>query len=324
MEFAGYLYTYFRGNIFGEGESQHIHMSVSRDGLFWSELNGNEAVLKAELGTGGVRDPYIFRAHDGNKFYLIGTDLDANGGDWAQYGGNGSRLICIWESDDLVNWSDERLVEFGLEDSACTWAPVCIYDEENANYVVFWSTDYKGGNGKRIYYRTTTDFKTFSEAHIFKDIEENTQNIKNLGSEVIEKYITFIDSTMIKCDDTYLRFTKREQDLTILLEKSDSVMGEFTIVKNIIANETGVEGPAIYKMNDNDRYILMMDGYAGKNAGVGYFPLIADGKEALKNAEFRRLNDNEFRMPNGAKHGSIIPITEEEYNAVVAKWGIQN
>src|SRR5690606_12949333 len=36
---------------------------------------------------------------------------------------------------------------------------------------------------------------------------------------------------------------------------------------------------------------------------------------------FRRLETHEFRMPTGAKHGSIIPVTAAEYEAIIAKWG---
>lgn len=306
-EYAAYVYTYFRGNIYGNGESQNIHAAVSEDGFFWSALNQNEPILNAELGTGGVRDSYLIRSPEGDHFYLMGTDLDANGGDWADYGNNGSRYICIWESDDLVNWSEERLVEIAPQNAACMWAPEATYDETTGEYVVYWATGLKNGNGKKIYYAKTRDFWTFTEPQIYKDVENGT---------------TFIDTTMIEYDGTYYRFTKNENEITILMETSDSVLGDFSLVKTRIADEWGVEGPAIYKINGEEKWCLYMDGYADDNAGVGYFPLIAESLEDLKAGNFRKLESSEYEMPKGAKHGSFVPITQEEYDALVEKWGI--
>ncbi len=41
-------------------------------------LNNGEPVLISKLGEKGVRDPYILRAADGKKFYIIATDLSIN------------------------------------------------------------------------------------------------------------------------------------------------------------------------------------------------------------------------------------------------------
>lgn len=305
-EYSAYVYTYFRGNIYGKGESQHIHMAASEDGFFWTALNKNEPILKAELGTKGVRDSYLVRSPEGDHFYLIGTDLDANGGDWASYGGNGSRYIRVWESDDLINWSKERLILIAPENAACMWAPETTYDKTTGEYIVYWATGLKGGDGKKIWYARTRDFYTFSEPKIYKNTENG---------------ITFIDTSMIEYQGTYYRFTKNENEISILMETSNAVLGDFTLVKTQIAGEFGVEGPAIYKINGEEKWVLYMDGYTKDNAGVGYFPLIANSLEDLKSANFVRMKAGEYRMPDGAKHGSFVPVTAEEYKALQDKWG---
>lgn len=305
-EYAAYLYTYFRGNIYGNGESQHIHIATSTDGFFWTALNDNEPILKAELGTKGVRDSYLIRSPEGDHFYLIGTDLDANGGDWGAYGGNGSRYIRIWESDDLVNWSEERLVLIAPENAACMWAPETTYDPTTGEYVVYWATGLKGGDGKKIWYAKTRDFYTFTEPQIYKNTEGG---------------ITFIDTSITEYQGVYYRFTKNENELSILLETSDKVLGEYSLVKKQIAGEFGVEGPAIYRINGEEKWVLYMDGYTGVNSGVGYFPLVANSLEDLKSGNFVRMNKGEYEMPAGAKHGSFVPITQEEYDALQTKWG---
>ena len=173
--------------------------------------------------------------------------------------------------------------------------------------MVYFATGIVGGNGKKIYYVKTRDFYTFTEAKVFKDVEDG---------------ITFIDTSITKYNGVYYRFTKNENEITILVEKSDKLLGEYSLITTRIANQWGVEGPGIYKINGEEKWCLYMDGYANENAGVGYFPLIAESLEDLEKGNFRRLKDGEFKMPDGAKHGSFVPITMEEYNALVEKWGI--
>ena len=46
----------------------------------------------------------------------------------------------VWESTDLVNWSDGRLAEIGIEGAGCVWAPEAIYDETRKKYMMFWAS----------------------------------------------------------------------------------------------------------------------------------------------------------------------------------------
>ena len=69
--------------------------------------------------------------------------------------------------------------------------------------------------------------------------------------------IKVIDSTMIENDgSTYYRYTKNEMNGTIMIDKSDAILGEFTTVESdTLSSEVpstvgAVEGPIIFKMND--------------------------------------------------------------------------
>ena len=42
----------------------------------------------------------------------------------------------IWESDDLVNWSEQRSVPIADENTHYAWAPEAIYDELHGEYIV--------------------------------------------------------------------------------------------------------------------------------------------------------------------------------------------
>ena len=101
--------------------------------------------MKSTIGESGLRDHFIARAPEGDKFYMIATDLSialnkVNGGaDWGSAGGSGSHSIVVWESDDLVNWSEPWLAEIAPEGAGCTWAPEFIYDETTGEYIVYYA-----------------------------------------------------------------------------------------------------------------------------------------------------------------------------------------
>jgi hypothetical protein len=314
--YAAYLYCYFQDNISGAGQTQQIFLADSTDGLRFKSLNGDKPILISTQGTKGVRDPFLLRSKEGDKFYLLATDLDANGGDWGAYSTNGSRNIVIWESEDLVNWSEERLVDISPRNAECMWAPEAYYDDTTGEYIVMWSASVRGGTGKKIYYAKTRDFYTFTQPKIYKDTDRNADHLKN-GNGKIDSNLTYIDTTMLQYQGISYRFTKREIDSTILMETADSLLGPFSVVQDIVGGEKGVEGPSIFQLIGQEKWILMVDGYAGK----GYFPLMADSLEKLKTGHFVRVPKSMYQMPKGARHGSFLAITQEEYDAVTAKWG---
>lgn len=304
-ELKGYIYTYFRSNLYGTGESQQIHLASSKDGLFWDDLNKNQPILTSSLGTKGVRDSFLIRSPEHDRFYLIATDLDANGGQWSDYGSKGSKSIMVWESDDLVNWSDERMIEIAPANAGNMWAPEAIYDAATGEYVVYYASNVAGA-GQQIFYVKTRDFYTFTSPVLYKAKTSDS---------------TYIDTAMTEYNGQYYRFTKKEKDITVFLEKSSSVLGDFQVVREKIGDQGGVEGPAIFKLNGQEKWELLLDGYTGSNSGVGFFPLLANSEADLAAGRFTRLASTEYRMPTGAKHGGILPVTEKEYEAIMAKWG---
>jgi len=90
--------------------TEQIYFVISRDGRTWTSLNEGQPVLVSKLGEKGVRDPFLLRAHDGGKggkFVIIATDLSINlNRDWGRAVTKGSKSIVVWESTDLVKWSE--------------------------------------------------------------------------------------------------------------------------------------------------------------------------------------------------------------------------
>lgn len=78
-----------------------------------------------------------------------------------------------------------------------------------------------------------------------------------------------------------------------------------------------VEGPTIFQFNSQDtdgnsKWCLLVDNYGGG----GYYPLASDD---LSSGVFTKPDS--YKMPSRARHGTPIPVTQEEYNALMAKWG---
>ena len=323
-DYAGYLFVHFTGN---EANANHeqTYFSVSRDGLNWKDLNENKPVLTSTFGESGLRDHYIARSPEGDKFYMIATDLSIfHNNQWMQAGSSGSHSIVVWESEDLVNWSDPWLAEIAPENAGCTWAPEFVYDEKTGEYVVYWSatsleldeneTITQEYENHTIYYCKTRDFRTFTDAKVYH----------SGGKDASGKPIKVIDSTMIEEDGTYYRYTKNESNGTIVIDQSDSVLGEFTDIESktlstdLKAAQGAVEGPIIFKMNEKtkdgkDQWCLMVDRYA---KGAGYYPLITTD---LASGDFTMLSDSDFSMPSKYRHGYVMPITADEYERLTGE-----
>ena len=160
-----------------------IYFATSEDGSQWTDLRANGSpVLSSEIGDKGVRDPYLIRSPEGDKIFLIATDLSIyHRGGWgnAKATSTGSTKLVVWESTDLVNWTEPRLVDVAgkIPGAGCAWAPEAFYDEATGNYVVYWATasDESNSLGDRMnmYYCTTRDFYTFTDPVLWIDREHS-------------------------------------------------------------------------------------------------------------------------------------------------------
>lgn len=99
---SGYLFVYFEGT--GDsGRQEHIRYALSEDAVRWRALNGNQPVIDSDTisDTGGVRDPHILRAENGEEFLMVATDMNT-----ARDGWNAPNPgIVMMRSRDLINWS---------------------------------------------------------------------------------------------------------------------------------------------------------------------------------------------------------------------------
>ncbi len=309
----GYLFTHFIGEEGRDGEQ--IYFSLSKDGMYWQDLNKGEPVLRSTIGERGVRDPFLLRAENGSGFYLLATDLSIHHrGGWAQSEATitGSRSLVVWESPDLVNWAEPRLAEVAPEEAGCAWAPEAIYDESNDDYLVYWasSRESDGGEGRglHIYACKTKDFTSFTPAELFITRGETS---------------TIIDTTIIKAGETFYRASGDGQ---ITIEGSNSLLGEWEVLSTLESLGMGltgrdVEGPQFFKRNGENKWCLLVDQYA---TGGGYLPIMTTNIGDQTGACWSMPAPDRYSFGELKKrHGSILPITKAEYDGIWGAWGVE-
>ncbi len=299
-----FLFVHFKEKRTPDGEQ--VYFGISTDGYHWEKVNDGNPVLWSYEGDRGVRDFTITRTKNG-KFVILATDLSLAYGfnykykkDWGVISTQGSKCLVMWESDDLIHWSDQKMLELGDDNFGCLWAPDIIYDAKNEDYVIHWSSTHKahGYHPMRIYFSRTKDFKTFSKPQeLFKKDDSG-----------------IIDSAMYEENGKYYLFVKSDRNpARIILLESDNVTGPFTRIPKFdesmsVLQEGLYEAPTACRTEDG-KWCLFLDFYGADATGQGYIPFLAD---TLSSGDFKR-SDASFDFPYGYKHGTILPITMEEY-----------
>ncbi|MGW1777795.1 family 43 glycosylhydrolase [Streptomyces sp. NPDC002143] len=305
----GYMFSYFTGEGTSDGEQLYAALSKGDDPLKWRELNDGKPVLTSTLGEQGLRDPFIIRSPEGDKFYQIATDLRIYGnGDWDASQRTGSKSIMVWESTDLVHWTDQRLVKVSPDSAGNTWAPEAYYDSKLGEYVVFWASKlydnaaHSGDTYNRMMYATTRDFYTFSEPKVW-----------------IDRGYSVIDSTVIQHDGEYYRLSKDERNNSsstpnskfIFEEKSDSLLN---LSWDAVAEGIGkgamnaAEGPLVFKSNTEEKWYAFLDEFGGR----GYIPFETTD---LASGVWTPVAD--YDLPAKPRHGTVLPVTQAEYDRLL-------
>lgn len=310
-----YLFVHFRERTTPDGEQ--VYFGLSRDGFHWEAVNGGRPVLWAYYGDKGVRDMTIVRDARAGKFRILATDLSlAYGmrgryhGSWDAIGREGSKALAYWESDDLIHWTEQRLIELGDADFGCLWAPDILWDREREAYLLHWSSAHrKNGYGpKAIYYSLTRDFAHYTAPE---------ELYRKADSGVI-------DSAIYEEDGAYYMFLKSEANPErIVLLRAQHLSGPWTRVpafdeamQTLQAGQ--YEAPTAVRLEDG-RWCLFLDYYGVRGAGQGYVPFVAP---SLQSGAFIR-SDAAFSFPYGFKHGTILTITPEEYERIQAyRWPV--
>lgn len=286
-QYAGYILTYFNGNL----EEERGKLAYSYDGLNWIDLNNGDAVLSSELGNGRIRDPFISRDKNGD-FVIMATE------------GFDNPSIYIWQSEDLIDLSNNKLVDIAIKDESLhstgerAWAPEFTYIPSLDTYYIYYSDpmdEYAGS----IYYVCTSDFEEFSYPN----------SLLNVGYPII-------DGTIVNVNGKNYMFYKDERvgATTIFYAQSNDLTKGFGKAYDsiFISPIKQIEGPFIIKNNNEDSYYLYVDYYPKEKFYVAKFT------ELGNNADFIWLDKSEYQLPNDdVRHGSVVAVTAKELERII-------
>jgi len=296
--FSAYLFVYFTGNKISQ---EAIRFALSDDAHTFKQLNKGKPVLSSATisRTGGVRDPHILRGEN-NDYYMVATDMVSDSG-W-----DSNRGIVMLKSTDLIDWKSSTInittafIQYKNVDRV--WAPQTIYDPAVGKYMVYFAMRIGSNDKDKIYYAYTN-----SE---FTKLETEPKLLFTYKSG--DKILPSIDGDIIYKDSMYHLFFKTEgSEKGIKKATSKTLTGTYTLYdKYLQATTEAVEGSCVFKLNNSDTYILMYDVY---NAGRYEFTTSIDLKTFTKDPK-------PISFDFAPRHGTIIPITNAEKNALLAKW----
>lgn len=289
-----YLFCYFTGN---EPERERVHLAVSEDGYHFAPLNGGNPVIRQTKGKKCMRDPFILKGRDG-CYYIIATDMKSHEG-WTS-----NHALISWKSEDLINWTDETVIDirdFGgkFKNTNRAWAPEVIWDEEEEKFMVYWSHSTEEDDIASIYYAYTQDFKTLTEPKPLYD----RPGVQTIDADIVKSTV----------NGMYYLYFKFEETQKIAYVKSDKLTGPYIDEPVVVSlAPSGVEGSLIYNITGTDTWVMIMDEY-GKNR---YF-----AQQTTDFENFKPLRRDAYQYAENPRHASVIAITDEEYDRLVAHYG---
>ncbi len=293
-EFTSYLFAYFTGN---KIEEEAIRFAISDNAHSFKALNGNKPIISSAAisATGGVRDPHILRGEN-SDYYMVATDMvSANG--WAS-----NRGLVMLKSTNLIDWQSAKVniptsySQYSKADRV--WAPQVIFDKEVGKYMVYFAMRLGSGDPDKIYYAYANSTFTAFEA----------------APKLLYKYnnLSAIDADIIYKDNKYYLFFKTEGSGNGIKYAVSSKLTEGYVLydKYLQLTTAAVEGSCVFKLINSSTYVLMYDVYT---SGRYEFALSTD----LVNFTLDKVLPSFNFTP---RHGTIMPITTAEKNALNAKW----
>ncbi|WP_320197470.1 glycoside hydrolase family 43 protein [Agrobacterium sp. rho-13.3] len=285
-----FLFSYFTNS--DDGKSG-MRLAVSDDGLTYRPINQGRPLLEPAVGESQLmRDPFVLADPNSEVYHLVWTTS------WS------GKTIGYASSPDLVRWSEQRSLPVmdAMPGVRNCWAPEIIHDPTSNQFVIFWSStvvDDRGGvytgtniRDHRIYCVTTPDFITFSEPRLLFDPGFNV-----------------IDASFLRTADGLVLLIKDERSMpenkNIRWTAARSPFGPFGRISDPITKDW-VEGPTAVRLGDET--IVLFDQYRlGKYGAV-----------ATRDFEHWYDATDRISIPEGANHGSIMPINYATYLRLTA------
>jgi len=306
---CAYLFAYFCGESTEDGEQIRFAVSTGPTMAWWTELNSGEPILRSTVGERGARDPFILRDSARDRFVVIATDLRVwPDEDWKRAVEHGSRSIVIWESTDLVRWSEPRLATIAPDNAGNTWAPKAFWSDESQSWTIIWASIlYPNGirddsEYQRLLMTSTKDFRTFTPAEVYLDA----------GHHVIDAmFLTDGGATYRFSANSHI-VDETGPSRHVFMERGTSIMDPAFAPLTVDVGKSSLdfgEGPAVGKLLDRDGWFLLID--ESNRRGYRLFE-----STDLASGEWAPVE--EAALPANARHGSVLAITTEERDRLLA------
>lgn len=313
--YDSYLFVYFPNN-----EDENLYYAISKDGYNYTPLNNGQRVMWSDSVAikKGIRDPHILRGQDGKTFYMVATDMRCYDG-W-----DSNRGIVMYKSTDLIHWQHstvhfpDRFPEW--KNVTRVWAPETIWDPDYQNedgskgrYMIYFSlltNDGKCPYDKVYYCYANDDFTGLISDPVF---------LYDRGSATIDSDIIYDER-----DETYHMIYKNEGSGGICQVTSKRLTAEPGMPEgsqwsapsgNLQQTNVAVEGGGMYKLINSDTWILMYDCYTS-----GYYQFCSS--DDLINFTLRAQTTTSGAFT--PRHGTVIPISKEETDALFAAFPTDN
>lgn len=301
-----YLFAHMTHSDYGR-----LYYSASTDGLHWYRLNGGKRITDDYRG-----HPDIARGPDGT-YYLVGNENDA------------SPTINIWSSRDLIEWKRYSEYTPNLKSTPGyshalqrIGAPKLFFDEASKRFVMTWHTPHLEGTpedgerywaSQRTLYVTSPDLKQFSAPprRLFKE---------EMGTiDVIIRYAEGKYWAIIK-DETYptLDWVTGK---TIRIAQSDSLLGPYEKLSPPISPNFR-EAPTLIPSPNGKVWYLYYEQYPGVSYGLSVARSLAGPWYQISGYTFHEDWDK-YSLPPKVRHGAMITISREQYDALVKRFGIE-
>lgn len=294
-QIGGYLFAHMMKADYGR-----LYYSVSMDGLHWTLLNNGKRVHKDYRG-----HPDIMRGHDG-RYYLLGNPPEK--GD-----------VRIWISSDLVTWNHLRdfipdMSKFPGYEGPGRWhgAPKLFFDEATKTYLLTWhfsnarKLKEKPENywsGMKTFYVTSEDLTTFSKAQRLLPFDMAT-----------------IDVIVRKDGPTYYAIIKDERypsndwmtGKTIRICSTPSLTGPYSGLSGPVTPNFR-EAPTLIPRPDGKGWYLYYEQYPGVSYGCS--------TAATLKGPWYELYIKDYEVTPNARHGCMLAVSRDQYDAIVAAYG---
>ena len=294
-DFSAYLFAYFTGN---SGNQEAIRFAISDDAYNYKAINNNNPIVSSAAisSSGGVRDPHILRGEN-NDYYMVATDMVSALG-WAS-----NRAMVLLKSNNLTDWQSavvnipNTYPQYSAADRV--WAPQTIYDPTVGKYMVYFAMRLGSSDYDKIYYAYANS--TFTALESAPALLFNNSGLSTIDADIILK------------DGIYNLFFKTEGNGNGIKKATSAKLTEgYVLVDKYLQSTTNaVEGSSVFKLINSDNYILMYDMYT---SGAYQFTISTD----LLNFT---VAPTPISFDFTPRHGTIIPITASEKQALNAKWG---